>query len=279
MGNNEEILNYGKIWESLILPKDYILKIEFSFNPVIFFIIKGKVSLKINGMEIFLILPREMFMAQYDCSYVMTILEQTQILVCNVPMEAWHTEQKWIDKLISNEKAIPKHFLKLPIKKVITQFLSLVEVYLKEGIYSVAFFETLRRELIFLLFFFYQRQELAQFLRCILSKDIQFKMFVMNNYLNVGNVQELAKLANYSTSGFIKKFQKCFKDSPYRWIQRQKANQIYIDINRGVKSLQEIANDYGFSSYQHFSFFCKAKLGAPPTTIFENLNHNIDFSL
>jgi AraC-like DNA-binding protein len=50
-------------------------------------------------------------------------------------------------------------------------------------------------------------------------------------------------------------------------MQKQKAKQILIEINKGMKSLQEIANEFKFSSYQHFSGFCKAQLGAPPTAI------------
>jgi AraC-like DNA-binding protein len=92
----------------------------------------------------------------------------------------------------------------------------------------------------------------------------------MNNYLNINNIQELAELANYSTSGFIKKFQRCFNEAPYGWIQKQKAKQIAIDIKQGAKSLQEIAGDYKFSSYQHFSSFCKKQFGFPPTELYKH---------
>jgi AraC-like DNA-binding protein len=51
-------------------------------------------------------------------------------------------------------------------------------------------------------------------------------------------------------------------------MQKQKAAKILIEINRGVKSLQEIANEYKFSSYQHFSAFCKLMFGFPPTEIY-----------
>jgi AraC-like DNA-binding protein len=134
-------------------------------------------------------------------------------------------------------------------------------------VFPTYFFELKRQEFFYLLFNYYQKQDLARFLHCILSKDIQFEKFVMTNYSNAKNVQELAKSANYSASGFIKKFQKCFNDSPYKWMQKQKAKQISIEINRGQKSLQEIASEYKFSSYQHFSVFCKTQLGSPPKEI------------
>ena len=268
MENIGEISKNQRIWESLFLPKDYYYEKRLLNDPVIFFIIKGSVSLVINGLEKHTVLSHEMFMAHSDNSYEIIVLEQTHLFVCNTPLETWFAEQKNIEELIYDNKNVSDQFYKLPIKKVILHYLSLMVFYLEENLSSMVFFEIKRRELFFLLFFYYRKEELALFLQSVISKDIQFKKFVVANYLAAGNVQALAKLANYSTSGFIKKFQKCFNDSPYKWMQKQKAKHISVDINQGVKSLQEIANEYNFSSYQHFSVFCKTQLGAPPTAIF-----------
>jgi len=262
-------MQYQKIWENLILPKDYQVERKMSSGPVIFFVITGSVRVRINRAEIHSVFSHEMFMTQTDSLYEIALLEQTHLLVCDVPMEAWFAEQKWIEELVPENGDVSDGFFKLTIKKLIIRFLSLMELYIREGIQSAHFYDLKRKELFFLLFSCYQKQHLNRFMNCVLSKDVQFKKFVVSNYLAVKNVQELAKLANYSTSGFIKKFQKCFKDSPYNWMQKQKAKQISIEINQGIKSLQEIANEYKFSSYQHFSVFCKAKLGATPTTFFK----------
>jgi len=265
-----ETLKYQRIWESLILPKGYQIGKQFASDPVIFFVIAGSVCFKINGKETtHIVCPQEMFMAQVDNSYEIVMMEQTHLIICHVPMDALYNEQKWIEKLISKDNYISAGFFKLPVRKMLVHYLSLLESYLKEGIHSANFFELKLQELFFLYYHYYSREELAQFLYSILSKDIQFKNLVVSNYLHTRNVQELAKLANYSTSGFIKKFQKCFNDSPYKWMQKQKARLISVEINRGIKSLQEIANEYNFSSYQHFSVFCKTQLGAPPTMILE----------
>ena len=269
MENIGEISKNQRIWESLFLPKDYCYERKLSNDPVIFFIIKGSVIIVINGIENHSVSSHEMFMTQSDDSYEIVVLEQTHLITCTVPMEVWYAEQKWIEELVPDIKNVSDQFFNLPVKKVILRYLSLMVTYLEENIKYSIFYEIKRQELFFLLFIYYPKKELAQFLQCILSKDIKFKKFIVANYLNAGNVQALAKLANYSTSGFIKKFQKCFDESPYKWMQKQKAKHISIEINRGVKSLQEIANEYKFSSYQHFSVFCKTQLGAPPTAILE----------
>jgi len=270
MDNNiGETLTNQRIWENLILPKGYQVGEQLFCDPVIFIVIRGSVCFKANDKEAHTVFPHEMFMAQIDNSYEIIMMEQTHLIICHVPMGALYKEQKWIEKLISNNIYVSEEFFKLPVKKMIIRYLFLLDLYMKEGIYSQDFFELKRQELFFLLFHYYSKNDLAQFLQSVLSKDIQFKNLVISNYLQTRNVQELAKLANYSTSGFIKKFQKCFNDSPYKWMQRQKARLISVEIYKGVKSLQEIANEYNFSSYQHFSVFCKTQLGAPPTVILE----------
>jgi len=261
-------LQSQKIWESMIFPKAYRLENRLFRKPVIFFVIAGSIKIEVNSSEnVHPVFSHEMFMTQRDNSYVMIMQEQTHVLVCHVPMETWFIEQKWIDGLLMDEKNQPQTFFKLPQKKNIIRYLSLLYMYLKEAAYPPYFYELKRQEFFFLLFSSYQKNDLAQFLRCILSRDIQFMKIVMNNCFNAKNVQDLAKYANYSSSGFIKKFQKCFNDSPYKWMQKQKAKQIFVEITSGIKSLQEIANEYKFSSYQHFSVFCKTQLGAPPTEV------------
>ena len=235
---------------------------------MIFFVMRGSVRIKMNNAEVYVVFSREMFMTRIDNSYDITMLEQTHLFVCYVPMEAWFIEQNRIDDLVPQDgNSVSNEFFKLPVKKVIVRYLSLLDVYLKENIYPASFFELKRQELFFLFFFYYQKNDLAQFLQYILSADVQFRKFVLNNYLFAKNVQELARFANYSASGFIKKFQKCFNESPYKWMQKQKAKHIFVEINQGVKSLKEIANEHNFLSYQHFSGFCKAQLGSTPTEI------------
>lgn len=255
------------IWESLTLSKGSPIVEHLSMDPVIFFVLSGSVRFKVSDVETHTVSSEEMFMVQVDSSCEITMLETTHVIICNVPMDFWYKEQKWIEGIISDNGNISGEFNKLPIKRMIINYLQLLDLYIKERLYSQEFFELKRQELFFLLVHHYPKDELSHFLQCVLSNDIQFKNLVMNNYLQVKNVQELAKLANYSTSGFIKKFQRCFNNSPYKWMQAQKAKKIFIDITTGIKSLQEIANEYKFSSYQHFSVFCKAQLGVPPTAI------------
>lgn len=262
--NNIEIQN---IWENVFLPQKVCWAIEKLSEPVIFFLIDGVVKLTVEDTDIYTVNKSEMVLLPDATHCKIETLEQSNLMLCSLSVEFLLSEKKLSKELIPENPDEEERIKKLPISETVLQFLSLLRKCMEDGLASYYFMDLKRNELNLLLFAYYKERELALFLRSVLSKDAQFKRFVLNNYLMVKNVRELAALANYSTSGFIKKFQKVFDESPYKWMQKQKASKILVEINRGVKSLQEIANEYKFSSYQHFSSFCKAIFGFPPIEI------------
>ncbi|MDR1632738.1 MAG: AraC family transcriptional regulator [Dysgonamonadaceae bacterium] len=236
-------------------------------EPIIFFLLEGNIRVTINDTDIYTVNAGEMILLPEAIPCKIEALKQSSMMKCALSVESLLVKIKLLEELSFENTNYEEAIKKLPVSEIIRQFLLLLRKCMEKGLVSYYFFDLKRSELNLLLFACYEKEELARFLQSVLSKDIQFRHFVLNNYLKVKNVQELAILANYSASGFIKKFQKIFDESPYQWMQKQKAAKILIDINRGVKSLQEIANEYKFSSYQHFSGFCKAMFGFPPTDI------------
>jgi AraC-like DNA-binding protein len=259
--------NSGKLWRVYTLPKAYKKNVDQWTGSFIVFVIKGNVKIVVNSLETYIIESKEMFLIREDFSYIIETLRQAQVMVCLFQTESLLSKQALISELIPLCNCKQDVLIKLPIKNTIMSYLTLLQTYIKDGVDSYSFFDLKRQEIFTLLFFYYSKIELAQFLYFIVGENIQFKEFVIKNYHNAKNVRELAVLANYSTSGFIKKFQKCFNESPYEWMQKQKAKQIFIEIKQRVKPLQEIAVEYKFSSYQHFSHFCKKQLGFSPTKI------------
>jgi AraC-like DNA-binding protein len=255
------------IWNIYHFQENNLTESEKILNPVFLFVLSGNITLHIYGLEDIKLTDNEMIMLPDGWMYKIETITQSDLMTCQFPVELLYSEQKLLNELLVFNPEIQNNYKILPIKKTILRFLLLLSQCIKDGMVSDYFYELKRNELILLLFVYYKREDLAQFLRGILSNDFQFKKFVMNNYLTAKNVQGLASLANYSTSGFIKKFQKTFSESPYKWMQKQKARLILMDINRGKKSLQGIADDFGFSSYQHFSSFCRKYFNQPPTEI------------
>jgi AraC-like DNA-binding protein len=263
----ENNIEFQNIWENIFLPEQVYRITKKSSDPVIFFLLEGNIRFTINDTDVYTVDAGEMILLPEAIPCKIEALKRSSIMKCALSVESLLVKTKLMEELGFENTSHEKTIKKLPVSEIIGQFLLLLRKCMEQGLVSYYFFDLKRSELNLLLFACYEKKALAEFFQPVLSKDIQFKHFVLNNYLKVKSVQELAMLANYSASGFIKKFQKAFDESPYQWMQKQKAAKIQIDINRGVKSLQEIANEYKFSSYQHFSIFCKAMFGFPPTDI------------
>ena len=112
---------------------------------------------------------------------------------------------------------------------------------------------------------FYSRLEIARFLKPILNQGTDFKAFIIKNYMDAKNVEELAELCNLSVRSLTRKFKIHFNDSPYRWMLKQKSHQIKILLADKKVPLQQIIKEYGFSSPAHFTTYCKKHFGITPS--------------
>jgi AraC-like DNA-binding protein len=264
-------LDFQRIWNIYTFQKDCLLNYDKIPDSILVFVNNGRLEISINEEEHFVAYPHEMFIIPSMAPFCLKTLAYVQVMSCVVDEQSLLKQLDMNDSLVSVD-SLQESCFKLPVKKPIFNFLRLLKRTIKDGLDSNFYLEMKRNELFLLFLVYYTREEMTIFLSKLSSKDFQFKKAVMENYLSVKNVGELAVKTNYSTSGFIKKFNSNFGESPYKWMQKQKAKQIYLDIYHRKKSLKEIASDYKFSSYQHFAKFCKAYLGSPPTATIEKCN-------
>ncbi len=236
-------------------------------DTIIVFVIKGGVLVSINGTKCGVVDTLHMFLVPPSSDFCIEPTKGSFVIMCCIAAEVLLSDYYPTDELLPLCENTNGEFRVLPVHYVICELFTLLRTYLRRGIESHSIFELKQRELLLLLFACYGRQELAEFLSPVIGKDIRFKDFVMNNYAKAKNVQELAAMANYSTSGFIKKFKRHFNESPYHWMQRQKARLIFSEITQGTTSLKEISIKYNFSSYSHFIDFCKSHYGCIPSKV------------
>jgi AraC-like DNA-binding protein len=155
----------------------------------------------------------------------------------------------------------------LNINNVITGYMSHLITLLNDGLYCGYLLEIKLREFLYILRYYYPIQKLKGFFAPILSDDFKFSALVWENYEPNVSVSELAKITNYSISGFEKRFKKVFRVSPYQWVTSQKARAIYHEINCSTKTFAEMGYDFGFSSPAHFNNFCKKVFNETPGNI------------
>lgn len=158
----------------------------------------------------------------------------------------------------------------LDINERVRSYLSYLDVCISDGLKCTFFLKLKMQELFFLLRAYYTKEDLLRFFYLLLSNDISFSDFVIQNHYKVKNVQELAEMSHYSLSGFQKRFKKAFGVSPYQWMKDERSKAIFHQINSTAKSFKEISDEYGFSSPSHFNDFCKTHFGTTPGKIRKN---------
>lgn len=251
-------LTKGEIWD--LVPSSNlfvcILEGELKFS-------NGKyINRKISKGNILLLVANTPFKG--------TAEKNTKLYIFKMRSETHMCDRYSLEMLMKESDSSEPDLSYLEINKVLGDYLKSLDRYISDGLRCFFFHEIKIKELFYILRGYYSKEQLYAFFYPLLSNDISFSDFIQKNYQKVKTVKELADIANYSLSGFVKRFKKVFGVSAYHWINEQKATLIYREINERTKTLKEISFEYGFSSPAHFNDFCKNHFGETPGNIRKN---------
>lgn len=234
-------------------------------RSVIVFLLKGEALLTCNNHKDKIQKTGEMILLpRNSCCYI-KVLEESTIISCSFVQNIDFCSRfsfKHLGEFLP-EKFI-YDFMKLPMKERIMQYLSLLKDCLDDGLSCVHFHEMKEKELFLILRAYYSKEELAAFFYPLLGKDMDFKEFVLLNYLSIADLQEFAQLGNLSVDTFKRRFKEVFGETAHKWIIQRKSELIYRDIIMTDKSFADIALDYKISSQAYLSTFCKQHFGKSP---------------
>ena len=237
-----------------------------SKDAIMVFVIEGEVVVGIEDREIYTIHSGEMFLLPTKRNYFVEVRGEDSSAISSIfELKNCLNEYFPIRELLPYYKPEPDLVI-LKIKPRLKQYLLLLDGYLSDDHLSKELIDIKQQEFACHLFIYYSPEEVASLLSPFLDKDLNFREFVLRNFKDAKSVVELAKIANYSTSGFIKRFKRTFNCSPQNWMVAQRASIILKELSIG-KTIKEVAMDNGFSSYEHFCRFCKRHLGATPAEI------------
>jgi AraC-like DNA-binding protein len=255
--------------------KDKTIQIKERHLNHILFLLEGEINISYNEFRNHLCRAGEMIFIPQDTIAIAEAYTEIDYLLLSFNNQIiLHEDLSWNElKEYSGERDV---FHKLDIRPPLQDVIDSISYYLKNKIECPHLDEVKEKELFLMLKVFYSKQEVARFLKPLLKQDMDFKAYVIKHYTNARNVEELAKLCNLSVRAFTRKFKLHFDDSPYRWILRQKANQIKMLLADKKISLQAIIKEYGFSSPAHFTTYCKKQFGVTPSTYRNTLNGRHD---
>lgn len=240
-------------------------------RSVLIFLLEGEALVTCNNYKNKLQKAGEiLLLPNNSCCYVQ-VLKPSTIISCSFVRNIDFCSRFSFGHLV---EFIPNDFTydfrTLPICEVMSQYLSMLKRYLEDGLSCVHFHELKEKELFILLRAYYTKEELAAFFYPLLGKDVDFKDFVLSNYLTYDDLSEFARQANMSLDTFKRRFKEAFGESAHKWITSRKSEMIYRDLLMTEKPLADIASEYRMSSQAYLSTFCKQHFGKTPQELRDN---------
>jgi AraC-like DNA-binding protein len=126
-------------------------------------------------------------------------------------------------------------------------------------------------EFFYLLRTMYSKEEMAALFYPIVGESIEFRKFIMANYLQSRNIHELAGLSGLKRKTFDRQFYEEFGETPHKWVLKQKAKHIRYALSETNDSIQDIMKKYGFAIPAHFTRFCRDYFNCTPLELRKRL--------
>jgi AraC-like DNA-binding protein len=155
----------------------------------------------------------------------------------------------------------------LPFRTPLSEFFDLLALYMQTNINCVQLHELKHQELFLILHTQYPKEELANLFYPIIGKSIDFRTLIIDNYLKIHHIDELAEMSGMGRTNFDSKFKEEFGTSPHQWILKQKARHVRNNLGEPGATFSDVMRKYNFNSATHFTRFCKQQFGCTPTEL------------
>ncbi len=241
-----------------------------SNKNVVLFILEGSLSVSFGKIVDEVVNAGDIFLLPAYMEITGVAKTEARVFLFDLPIVFSFCDHFSLEMLYRESKELNKEQTTAQILKTNERIDAYLNSFLpcwEDGLRCNFFLEVKIKEFFFLLRAYTPREDLIAFFTPILSDDLEFYNLILAKSQGVKTVKELASLANYSLTGFEKKFKKVFGMSAHKWIQKQLAANIYHEIKCSTKTFTEISNTFGFSSSAHFSNFCKGIFGLTPKAI------------
>jgi AraC-like DNA-binding protein len=250
-----KVLNHQKGEENSFETSTYVLLI----------VLKGSGKISYRRFIDKTVTNRDILLLPAHTQVRFRIEENASILVFQLQSVFHFCDHFSLNSLIEQrDKSRRERFFTLNINQRMASYLKSLLPCLADGIQCHYFLELKMKELLFILRTYYTDEDIAVFFSPMLTDDVDFYTFVLENYKSVKTTPEFAEKAHYSHSGFIKRFRRVFGVSFHEWRRKQLSDKLLQEITCTKKSFVEIGNMYGFYSSAHLSNFCTTFFGIPP---------------
>lgn len=235
------------------------------------FLVKGKLSISYNEFSDHIFTDSQIIFLPQSADAVTVVLEDSSLMIFIYDHPSNVCERLGFESLLPFRDQTVYKFQGLDIREPLTSFLFLLKRYMEEGVNCAHLHEIKQRELFLLLRNYYSKEDRAQLFYPALGESMDFRSMVLSHYRSAHNATELADTCNLSPQIFAIRFKKEFNESPYQWMQRQKACHIRNRLAQPQVPIKEIVHEFNFTCQSHFSKYCVKYLGETPAKLRQSL--------
>lgn len=252
-------------------PRGFHLPAHRCEENMIIFLLKGEILINSKEYAGTTIRAGEFFLQAIGSHLEVLVMADTECVCYRFSKPELFCEDLY--NYIIKEVSSPLIYTPLKIVPELQHFLAGAETYLGNERICRDLLSFKRKELGFILSYYYSDYELSSIVHPLSKYTTSFHYFVLQNYLKVKTVEEFAHLGGYTPITFRRIFDSIFHEPVYEWMLKRRIENIIYDLHHTEASISEVCYKYSFESLPHFSNFCKKYLGASPRNL-RNLQRN-----
>lgn len=254
----------------IIMKKGERLELTNKTTNYFIFILSGGITISFNQYTNRPISENEMFFLPKNNHFKWKAIAQTTLVLTGYNTTTFPCTSARAGIIYKMKSGLKFNCRGIAMKNEIKIIINQMKHYLESGIHCHHMYILKHKELYLIFKHFYTHEEITQIFYLTLGNNPLFSELVLDNYLKVKTVKELADLLGYGIKTFVKLFKENFDESPYQWIQKRKALQIQQKLMNPHIPLKQIMYEFKFATSSHFNFYCKKHLGATPMQIRSN---------
>lgn len=245
------------------LHDEMILDKEILWNHLLF-VLEGECVINCNLFKDRIFQAGKMILLPKMAMAEIKVMSGTRLLSLSFDIPLNVCDKFVLQSLTGMCEKLKYNFEPLDIRYPLPPYLEIVTYCLVNKMSCGHFHALLEQELFFLLRGFYLKEELASLFYPIISAELTFKDFVINNYSKVNNVNDLISLSNMSRSSFNCKFKEVFGMTAKQWLLKQQDMHILNKVMTSEATVGELMEEFRFESQAHFTHYCKQHFKCTP---------------
>jgi AraC-like DNA-binding protein len=150
--------------------------------------------------------------------------------------------------------------LREPLRSLMRTFVDSV----RSGTDDQPLYDVVLRNFLVLLRVYYTKEEVVRLVYPIMGKEMEFKDFILQNYLHVSNLNELIEQSTLCRTTFFAKFKEEFGTTAKQWMTQQLRDRILWKIREPGVRVKELISECNFESRAQFYRYFRQQFQCTP---------------